>query len=103
MPIHQLDQKWPNRDHTNRDKPLGKRAPLPKRGDGLPRESKYSLAKGFLSHDLAVKYAVTFDDHVPVQVRWREDGYGIIRKVFVVDPDKGRRALIRKITSKVNA
>lgn len=97
----QLDTAWPNRDRGS-DKPRGKHAPMPKRGDGLPREPKPGLAKGFVDHALAVAYARSFNDHVPVGTVLRLNRYGYWYKVFVVDPAKGRRALTNKMISKVN-
>jgi hypothetical protein len=94
-----LDRAWPARkpDFWAGDKggrPLGKRPPLPKRGDTLPREQKHSLKQTFRDHALAVAYAKTFQNHAQITPQYREI-HGEMCKVFFVDPTKGKREMLR--------
>lgn len=91
-----LDKPWPKYrpDYwagTVGGRPLGKRAPIPHRGDTLPREPGHTLLKAFHRHEDAVAYAKRFNTHAQIHTVWREDVLGERHKMFLVNPAHGRQ------------
>lgn len=68
--------------------PKLKPAPLPQRGDSLPREDRGNLTKYFTSHDEAVRYAKLFKCHLNIACvpMWDAFNECIVRRFRVSPP-----------------